>query len=60
MLNAGVGETQISNILTELNISQPSATTIKKREREIGSTIEKVDQQSCSDVLTEEKAVLIE
>jgi hypothetical protein len=44
MLNAGVGETQISNILTELNISQPSATTIKKREREIGSTIEKVAQ----------------
>lgn len=54
MLNAGVGEQQINNILAELNIPTISHTTLKKREREIGKVFEDVSSTSCDRAIDEE------
>jgi hypothetical protein len=54
MVNAGIGETQITNIFATLNIPSPHHSTLKKREREIGDTFEKNASESCDNAISEE------
>ena len=54
MINAGVGESQITTILETLNIIPPSSKTLKSREREIGPAIEEAAEDSCNQVVEDE------
>jgi hypothetical protein len=54
MLNAGVGEQQVNNILAELNLPCISHKTLKAREREIGETICTTADTSCDKAVHEE------
>ena len=58
MINAGVGVQQINNILAELNVPPVHHTTIKKSEREIGTSFEAVSQNSCDQAIEEELTAL--
>lgn len=54
MLNAGIGEQQINNILAEINLPTISQVTLKKREREIGKYFEVISTASCDRAIQEE------
>ncbi|WAR10616.1 hypothetical protein MAR_035692, partial [Mya arenaria] len=54
MINAGVGESQISAIFAELNLPGISKTALKAREREIGPSIESVAEISCTTAIQQE------
>ena len=54
MINAGVGESQLSMILAELNLPGISRKTLKAREREIGQSMETVAETSCNNAIDEE------
>jgi hypothetical protein len=54
MLNSGLGETQVNHLLAALNIPRISPTTLKRREREVGNSIQELAQQSCSEALIQE------
>ncbi|XP_052799258.1 uncharacterized protein LOC128230867 [Mya arenaria] len=54
MINAGVGEQQMNNILAYMNLPLVNKKTLKNREREIGESIEAVAAQSCSRAVEEE------
>lgn len=58
MINAGIGESQMNNILAYINLPTIAKTTLKKREREIGSSITAVANDSCTDAINEEIALL--
>jgi len=58
MVNAGIGEMQMNSVLSYLNLPTISSRTIKKREREIGSSIQAVAKQSCVDAVHEEIRLL--
>jgi malic enzyme len=54
MINAGIGEQQMNNILAFMNLPTVNKGTLKTREREIGQSIETVAVQSCSRAVKEE------
>lgn len=58
MINAGVGESQISAIFAELNLPGISKTALKAREREIGPSIESVAEISCTTAIQQEMKLL--
>ena len=47
MIHAGIGETHINAFLTTMAIPPISFNTLKKRERDIGPSIELTAKQSC-------------
>ncbi|XP_062608858.1 uncharacterized protein LOC134270633 [Saccostrea cucullata] len=55
MINVGIGEQQINNILAELNIPTIHHKTLKEREREVGRAFEEIADKSCNMALEEEK-----
>lgn len=55
MLHAGMGPTHVNALLTSLNVPAVGANTIKAREREIGSAVEKIAKRSCTEALAAEK-----
>ncbi|WAR14194.1 DPO3-like protein [Mya arenaria] len=60
MINAGVGESQISAIFAELNLPGISKTALKAREREIGPSIESVAEIACTTAIQQEMKLLQE
>lgn len=54
MLHGGHGVTGLNNWLASLNIPVPADTTWKRREREIGPSVEQIAQESCRLALEEE------
>lgn len=55
MLHAGSGETQVSKLLTTMNLPTLNHRTLKARERDVGCCVEAVAQDSCKEVQEEEK-----
>ena len=55
MLHAGIGETHINNLLTTMNLPHISHTSLKKRENEISSVLEKFAKGSADSALETEK-----
>ena len=51
MIHVGLGPTHIAETLSVMNIPPPTVRTLKKREREIGPTIEKSAKKSCADAV---------
>ncbi|XP_053392628.1 uncharacterized protein LOC128555142 [Mercenaria mercenaria] len=60
MINAGIGESQMNNILSYINLPTIAQRTLKKREREISSSITAVAKDSCTDAVNEEIMLLEE
>lgn len=54
MLHIGIGETQLNNLLTTMNLPPITKSTLRKREREVGGAIEEVTKRSVSEALQEE------
>lgn len=54
MINGGVGEPLVNSLLAVLNIPGLSKRSLKEREREIGSTLDKMAEDSCREYLQEE------
>lgn len=54
MINVGIGEQQMNNILAELNIPSIHHKTLKEREREVGRAFEEVADKSCNNALLDE------
>ncbi|XP_062603897.1 uncharacterized protein LOC134265692 isoform X2 [Saccostrea cucullata] len=54
MINAGIGEQQVNNILAELNLPTIHHKTLKEREREVGHIIEDIAEQSCNSAIQAE------
>ncbi|KAK3084401.1 hypothetical protein FSP39_012922 [Pinctada imbricata] len=54
MLNVGIGEQQINNVLAELNLPAIHHKTLKQREREVGRAFEKVAESSCNAAILSE------
>lgn len=58
-LHAGIGQTHISNVLSTGNIPTINSSTFKRREREVGKTIETLARASCHDSLSSEKTQIL-
>lgn len=58
-LHAGIGQTHINNVLSTSNIPTINSSTFKRREREVGKTIETVARASCQDSLRNEKMQIL-
>lgn len=54
MMNAGLGQMQISSLFAGLNINSPCHTSMKERENEIGGHLEKFAQASVMSALVDE------
>lgn len=54
MLNTGIGETHLNNLLSVLNVPGISKKTLKKREREVGKNVEAIAKECCEEALQEE------
>jgi hypothetical protein len=54
-LHAGIGDKKGRTLLTTMNIPPLSSTSYKMKEREIGTVIENLAKQSCTDNAEEEK-----
>lgn len=54
MINGGFGESLVNSLLAVLNIPGISKSGLKEREREIGSTLDKMAEKSCREYLKEE------
>jgi hypothetical protein len=54
MINGGFGETHLNAFLAVLNIPGISKQGLKEREREVGSTLQKMAEESCENCLMEE------
>ena len=59
-LHIGIGQTQINNLLSTINIPRINISTFKKREREVGKATETLAKKSCKESIAEEreKAIL--
>ena len=59
-LHIGIGQTQINNLLSTINIPTINISTFKKREREVGKATETLAKKSCKESIAEEreKAIL--
>lgn len=60
MIDAGIGETQLSSIMSGIGIPVPSQTTLKEYENIVGKAIEDEAQDSCRRSLEIEKKMAIE
>ena len=54
-LHIGIGQTQLNNLFTTLNVPPMSNVLFKRREREIGNAVENVVKKSCKQILEQEK-----
>ena len=54
MINSGLGVTHVNALLSSMNIPTISPRSLKRREREVGKHLEKLAEESCSEVLHEE------
>lgn len=54
MINGGFGESLVNSLLAVLNIPGISKSGLKERESEIGSTLDKMAENSCREYLKEE------
>ena len=54
MLHTGIGETQVNNLLTSMNVPPIHHNTLKRREREAGKGIETVANRLMAKALLEE------
>ena len=55
MIDAGIGETQLNSVLTGLNISELSTSSLKRYERTVGRAIKALAEKTCSKNLELEK-----
>ena len=55
MLHAGIGPTDLNNLLTTMNLPEISHRSLKQWEDEIGSVLETYAQNSANSALHEEK-----
>ena len=55
MYHAGMGPTHVQGFLSALEVPSPSAAVLKRREREMLSSIQNVAQQTCNEAIAEEK-----
>lgn len=60
MIDAGVGETQVSSIMTAIGMPTATPKCLKKYERIVGEAIEAEAQESCRRSLIVEKKLTIE
>ena len=60
MLDAGLGETKVNTLLSALNISTVTDSSLKRYERAVGSAVEKLAQQSCVEAIEQEKKLTLE
>ena len=58
MINTGIGETQLNNLLAAMNLPVLSKSSLKKRENEAGMAIEEVVTISSDNAIEEEKSLL--
>ena len=58
MLDAGVGETHVNNILTALDIPPVSHKTLKKSERSVGAALEKKHEKAVESILRQSASKL--
>lgn len=58
MINGGFGESHVNSLLAVLNIPGISKRGLKEREREIGSTLDKMAEDSCREYLQEEAKLI--
>ena len=58
MINSGIGESQLNNLLATVNLPIISSRCLKNREREVGKAIEEVAEDSCNTAIAEEKELL--
>ena len=58
MINSGIGESQLDNLLAAMNLPTISSRSLKHREREVGKVIEEVAENSCNTAIAEEKELL--
>ena len=58
-LHAWIGQTHINYVLSTSNIPTINSSTFKRREREVGKTIETVARASCQDSLSNEKMQIL-
>ena len=54
-LHIGIGQTQLNNLLTTLNVPPVSNVLFKRWEREIGNAVEIVTRKSYNEILEKEK-----
>lgn len=54
MINGGLGETQVNGLLASLNIPTITQKSLKEREREVGSQLELMAEESCRQHLRKE------
>ena len=60
MVEVGIGESQINMLLAILNLPTISHKTLKRREREIASSIRQVAEESCDAAIQDEIKALDE
>ncbi len=54
MIHTGLGPEQVGYFFTTMNIPPITAKALKKREREIGTSIEKKAEETCKQAVQEE------
>ena len=54
MLSCAMGETHVSRFLSTLDVSPPSKSCLRGREREVGHATENIAADSCKDAIREE------
>ena len=54
MINAGIGERKVNNLLATLNLPGIHHKSLKTREREVGKALEAHAELSCEKALEEE------
>ena len=54
MIHAGIGPTHVNSLISTMNIPPMRPNCLKRREREIGPTLEKVAKRVCKDAYWEE------
>lgn len=58
-LHAGLGHTQVEKMLKVCGVHVPTSKTFKRREREVGCTVEKVAKNSCKKAAALERDLTI-
>ena len=54
-LHIGIGQTQVNNLFSTMNIPSISISTYKKREREVGKATETLAKKSCKESIAQER-----
>ena len=58
MINAGIGETQLNNLLAAMNLPPISTFCLKEHKREISKIVEEVAEISCNTAISQENVLL--